>query len=287
MARSEYVSTVKSILYGAGMGEKPSMIQANTTASETIASGKVTFNLATGEGSKIRAGDVLSVRADALADAHALYVLSVSTDAVTAVNGYGGSAAVAANDLDSAIFEVNPLATDHEVHKAIDTIFSRMLYPQCFKLSTATYTPNLATGEIVLNAADMKVISAHQVIGGVSYPIPVGIQRNLHSSVASSGVMGYFDFADSSTVYVTTERKLAIGDETTLDIVRLVSLGSAALLLGAAVSETDLERAKKDSQKRSPESAAQVLWRDFLTLKAQFAEEISRDTVTQFIVYRG
>ena len=290
MSRADYVARTKSIVYGQGMGEKPSYVRANANADETVTGSVVVFDLATSEGSKLRAGDVLSVPAATEAASYALYVLSMSTDEVTAINGYLGTTAVvaASSPLDSALIEVNPQFPDAEIHRSIDTIFAGMLYPQAFKLSTSTITPNLATGEAELNALDMEVLSAHQVIGGESIPIPVGIQRNLHTSVSSTGVLGYFDFADSGTVYLTTKRKLAVGDEDSNDgLVRLVATGAAALLLGASVSETDLERAKKDSQGRRPESSAQLLWRDFLTLKMQFAEEVSRDTVTQFIVYRG
>lgn len=290
MARADYVARVKSIVYGQGMGEKPAYVIGAADASESVSGSLVTFALASGEGDKVKAGDVLSVPADTEAESYALYVTSVATDSITAINGYLATTEVTAggSPLDSALFEVNPQFPDAEIHRAIDTVFSGLLYPQAFKLSTETITPNLATGEAELNALDMEVLSAHQLVGGVSIPIPVGIQRNLHTSVSSTGVLGYFDFYDSGTVYLTTKRKLAIGDESTFEgLVRLVATGAAALLLGASVSETDLERAKKDSQGRRPESAAQLLWRDFLTLKVQYAEDISRDTVTQFIVYRG
>lgn len=291
MARIDYVGAVKAVLYGQGMGEQPSIVQAAADAAETITSPKIVFNLLAGEGSKIRAGDVLSfLSASDSTKAYALYVLSLSTDAVTAMMQYRGSPIVVADALDGGLFEVDPLVVEHEIHSAIDTVFARMLYPQCFKFAQSSITPDLSTGEVELNALDMEVLSAKQVIGGQTYIVPSGLERNLHTTVSSTGVLGTFDFADSSTTYVTTKRKLALGDEdasTPIDIVKMVATGAAALLLGATITESELERSKQDDQNRRLPTAAQIAWRDFLTLKKAFAEEISRDGVTKFLVNRG
>lgn len=286
MAFSDLIEQTKTVLYGQGLGEKPALVLCAADANEVVTGETLTFDLATGEGVRIHRGDILSRRTSDGTDAYCFYVLDVATDTVTALNSYKGAPAAADTNLDGRVLEINPFKTDNEISTAIKTVVARFLYPQVFKLVTHTVTSDVSDGEAELPATVEDVISAHQIIATKVYPIPFGIQKNLDTSVSSTGVLGYFDFYDNSDTYVTAKEKYLIADiDETLE--HMVAVGAAAILLGASVAATDLERAKKDSQKRQPESAASVLWRDFLTLKTLFADEISRDVVTQFIVYRG
>ena len=105
------VHRTRQILYGSGLGEKPAIRIGAASAAESTSGQTVTFTLNTGEGAKVKAGNVLSVYdPDTEADAHVIYVTGISTDTITGINGYLGSPVVAGSDsgdLDSAIFEQN------------------------------------------------------------------------------------------------------------------------------------------------------------------------------------
>ena len=65
-------------------------------------------------------------------------------------------------------------------------------------------------------------------------------------------------------------------------VIELISLGAAALLLGASVNERAMETAPGQ-----PRNVGQDLWRDFVTLRESFAEDIAEDTVVAFEYHYG
>src|SRR3990167_10197037 len=174
MALSSIVHRVRTILYGPGMGERPPIRRAHTAATVSSTSGGLaTFYLSsTTEGGYVSAGDILSVYDPAdEADAHVFYTLSVSSSSITAINGYDGGPAVSAStDLDSALFEQNPLATGFEIFEAIDTVVANWLWPWVFDVVTATVTaPDLVDGQHAVTSEVEEIISAWQVIGSTTH----------------------------------------------------------------------------------------------------------------------
>ena len=293
MALADHVERTKDILYGSAIGEKPSYRIGAADANESVAGNIITFSVLAGEGAKIKAGHVLSAQADTdPTNAFAVLVTSISTDAISGINGYAGSPVIVganSGDVDNAIWEQNPLVTDYKVHKAIDTIVGTSLWPYIFKFATDSHTPNLATGEANMNALDMAIESAWQVIGGEATPIDAGLVLNVHTTIQASGVLGAFAYEDGSTAYTTTVRKFVVGDEdeATNGLIEIVATGAAALCLGASVSETQMARASKDSQARGTRDVASSLWRDFLTLRTNLSEGLSRERPGVIRVNRG
>lgn len=291
MAGAAYVERVKDVLMGQGLGEKPSLRQCAASANVSVSAPKATFTMLAGEGAKIKPGHTLSTYGETdTAKQYSFYVLSVSTDTVTAVNGWLGSSITNGSaDLDDAILEQNAEPIEAQIHKRIDTVFAKYLWPWAYIIDTGTIaSPNLSTYQDELPATVQKLIGAHQIIAGEMYDIAVGLRRNVHTSISSTGVLGAFDYFDGSAAYYTYMRKLADGDESADDaLVELVAIGAAALLLGADVAASNREMAKKDSQTRGRQSPANVLWRDFLTLRSQYAEDLSEETALGFTYHRG
>lgn len=253
----------------------------------------ITFNVLAGEGTKIKPGHVLSAQADTdPTNAFAVLVTSISTDAISGINGYAGTPTITGSDsgdVDNTIWEQNPLVTDYKVHKAIDTIFGTSLWPYIFKYTTSSHTPNLATGQANMDALDLDLESAWQIIGGVDTPIDGGLVPQVHTTLQASGVLGAFAYEDGSTAYTTTTRKFVIGDESEAvnGLIEIVCTGAAAICLGASVSETQMARASKDSQARGTRDIASSLWRDFLTLRTNLSEGLGRARPGVIRVNRG
>ncbi len=291
MAGAAYVERVKDVLMGQGLGEKPSLRECAASANVTVSGSKVTFTMLAGEGAKIKPGHVLSTLGETdTTKQYSFYVLSISTDTVTAVNGWLGDSIInASGDLDNAILEQNPVATEHSIHARIGTIFAKYLWPHAYIIDTGTIaSPNLSTYQDELPATVEKLIGAHQIIASEMYDIAVGLRRNVHTSISSTGVLGTFDYYDGSAAYYTFMRKLADGDESADDaLVELVAIGAAALLLGADVAGTANEMSKKDSQSKGRMTPANALWRDFLTLRNEYAEDLGEETVLGFTYHRG
>jgi len=281
MARLDYINRCKMILYGQGLGEKPSMRQVAADAAETIAANTVAFSMIAGEGAKIKPGHVLSsVGATTTTTAYVLYVLSVATDVVTALRTYRGSpdAGASADLLDGLVLEQQPLRTEHDINVMVDTVFSSLLWDSTYFIdNTTSIAPDPLYGQVALAANVEDLVGAWQIIAGENVTIPFNVDRNLHTTVSANAVMGTFDQWDNSTIFLTFIRKLAIGDETADNaLVEMVATGASALLLGASVSDTVQERSKKDSQNRSRDVASN-LWRDFLALRQAHGRERGLD----------
>lgn len=151
MALADIYNATRGLLYGQGLGEKPSIRLAAADALESTASDPlVSFALAAGEGAKVKPGEMLSVYSPVAAGAYVIYVTSMATDTVTGVNGglIGAPEVVTAGVLDSALFEQDPFVTSHEIHKAIDTVVARFLWPEVYSIEAKTITsPDLIDGQ--------------------------------------------------------------------------------------------------------------------------------------------
>ncbi len=290
MALTDYIERTDDILTAAGLGEKPAIRQCAATPSVTVSGKTVDITMASGEGAKIRPGHVLSSIGAADEDeAYCFYVLSISTDTVTCLNGYKGTAiAGLTSELDDNVLQQGGF-TEHSKIKRIEAIFAKYLWPEAYVVDSGTIvSPSMSDGQDELPATVMKLMSAQQVIGGEVYDIASGLKRNVHTGVSSTGVLGSFDYHDATAAYYTFMRKLALGDESIDDaIVEMVALGASALLAGADVTASSRERSKKDSQARGRLSPANQLWRDFITLRNQYAEDLGEETALGFTYHRG
>lgn len=277
------------------MGEKPSFRRAHTAATVASTSGGLaTFFLASStEGGLVNPSDILSVYSPTVeGDAHCFYVLSVNSSAITAVNGYNGAPLVSGStDLDSALFEQNANWTAFEIFEAIDTVVANQLWPWVFDVNTTTYTsPDLTFGTEALPAEAERVISAHQIIGGREIPVEFATQpEQVHTSLASTGKLGRFRWLNGTTGYITYISKYAEADEADTEITHLIALGAAAILMGAAITETTLESSKKDNAEAVAQrgGAGDRMWRDFLTLRQNMSEELGRRLPNRIYVNRG
>ena len=282
MARADILDRTKDILYGQGLNERPPIRQAAADAAESISGSTVSFALATDEGAKVKPGHVLSLYGSTDEnDAYALFVLSVSGDTVTAVNGFRGSPAVADTNLDGALLEQNPFQLDYQIHKRIDTVINTLLWPKVYVLTAASVTPDLTDGQVEVPATVERITDAKQQIGGEWVSIPFGVEKNVSTSISSTGTLGFFDAIDGSTVYYTYMNRVT-ATSTDEAVIELISLGAAALLLGASVNERAMENAPG-----RPRNVGQDLWRDFVTLRESYAEDISEDTTLGFEYHSG
>lgn len=279
MAKTDIIKRAKPLIYGSGLGEKPSLVRTAASASISTTGSITTFNLFAGDGGKIRAGDVLStLGATDETDAFVAYILSVSTDTVT-VTFIDGSPVPTGTDLDSKVLEVDPLVSELALANAIDVITDNWLYPHVFELdATNTVTPDLTDGQVEVVATTREILHAYQVVANTVYPVRFGLQRNVNTALSSTGVLAHFEAYDGSTVYYTAVEEVT--DETTnTGLQHMIATGAAALCLDGTIVETTLESAKSDSQNRQAESAASALWRSFLTQRQAYAEDLSRDSV--------
>lgn len=281
MARSDYVGAVKEALYNTGLGEKPSLRRLHASPTVTVSGSIVTFILASGEGAKVKPGDVLCFLSENdEAKAYTFYVLSVSTDTVTAYNGYRGAPAIsnASADMDGGVLEQNPLVPEHTIQRNVDSIFAKYLFPDAMKVTTSRTisSPDLSTRRSEINSAVEKIRAAYQIVGTELYDIQAGLVKDIPTAMSSTGAFVVYEPVNGSAIYLTTEERLAIGDEATYDgLVDMVSAGAAALCLSASVAGAGQERAAKDAQQR--ELRAQELWGAFLAHRNQWLRDVGED----------
>lgn len=274
---TEIVARTRSLLYGQGIGEKPTIVLAPSAANETSIGTTVVFDLATAELAKVQAGDNLSVlgAADATG-AHSVYVMSKNSTSVTALSSYMGAPAVAADgDLDGAVFELNSLKSEHFLWQAAESVISTLLWPEVFKYNTYAVTPDLSDYQVDLNAAVESIQGAYQVWAGERINIDFEMRKNVHTSVSATGVLGVLYAVDGSSVYLTTRERWLEADTMSEALKQCVATGAAAIALGASRSSTDLESAKKDSQFRGQRNPADAVWRDFVTLRSALAADVA------------
>ncbi len=288
MAATDIIQKVRSHVYGSGVGEKPTIVLGASNASETVTAPTIEFSVGSGEGGKIEIGDVLSVMfAASESAAYVLYVMNVSTDTVTALMGYMGSPSpTAANALDDAVFELNPLKSEFMIWNKMETVFDTLLYPQVYKPSTQKVTPDLSDYQVELPATVEKIQDAKQQVGGEWFSIPFSIQADVHTDISSTGVLGELWAIDGSDVRLLTHERYTSSDTISTALEECVATGTAALVLGASRSSTDLEAASKDSQFRGQRNPADQLWRDFITLRAALTDDLASQ-VDWFVYRRG
>lgn len=278
MSRAQVVNATKDVIYGTGLGEKPSLRRGAASAGAATTGSLITFNLLADEGQYVKAGNVLA-RVSPAADtrSYVYYVLSVSTDAVTAVDAYHGAPAlVTATDLNNALFEQNPLVPEYRIHKAIDTILARYLWPFVWKYNNYAVVPDLSDGQVTLDADVEEIESAYQIIGGQTWTLAAKAVRNASTAVASTGVLGVLDAMDGSSVYLTTKDRFTLSDtDTVAELIDLVALGAAAWSLDSSVAAAGLEKAKKEATAR--EVKARELWGSFLAMRSSWQEDLARD----------
>ncbi len=224
------------------------------------------------------AGDTLSVYGAATATvAHMVYVLSVSTDTVTAVNSYWGSPAVADTSMDSALLELNPLRSEHFIYQAVESVFATLLWPDVLKYGQNSVTPDLSDYQVEVPAAVENILSAWQIVGGERMSIPFELVSDLHTTLTTTGNLAGMYAIDGSTVYYTTEERYIATDALSEALTQCIATGAAAIALGASISETSLESSRKDSQVRRERNPGQDMWREFITLRSALSDDIARD----------
>ena len=295
MAIADLHQRVRQVVYGQGLGEKPALRRAAANANEGLTGEILTFSLLAGEGAKCNPGDVLSVYTTTAADMHVLYVLSIATDVITAVNAYDGSPAVVGSDsgdLDDVIFEQRGLVTSFEIDEAIDTVFANFLWPHVYDIVTTTVaSPNLTHGQEAVASEVEEIISAWQIISGEAMGVAVSpkIPYEVDTTIASTGKLVSFDWMTGTTGRYTYRAKHTEADEADTELTHLVALGASALLLSTVLFETTLESTKKDNvpavEQRGRVSS--LIWRDFLTLRQNMSEEQSKRLPQRIYIDRG
>ena len=236
----------------------------------------IAFDVA--DGTQVQSGDVLSVIDAATATAaYVLYVLSVSTNTVTALMGYFGSPSpTAADALDGAVFEVNALKTEWLIWQKVETTIDTLLWPVVYKPNTQSITPNLATGQNEIAATVEDILGAQQKHAGIWISIPYSLEIDVSTSVSSTGSLVSVGAIDGSTVYLKTIERYTAADTLSAGLEECIAVGAAAQILGAARSSTDLEASSKDSQFRGSRNPAQQLWQDFITLRSSLNDDLAK-----------
>lgn len=276
MAATDIVQRVKAHLYGQGVGEKPTIILGAADAAETVTAPTIAFDIA--DGDQVQAGDILSVIDAADADsAYVLYVLSKATDTVTALMGYFGSPSPStADDLDGAVFEINPVKSEWLMWQKVETTIDTLLWPNVYKPNTQSIAPDLATGQNEISATVMDILGAQQEIAGIWESIPWSLDIDVDTNVSSTGNLVSVGAIDGSTVYLKTIERYTAADTMSAALEECVAVGAAAQILGAARSSTDLEASSKDSQFRGSRNPAQQLWQDFITLRSSLNDDLAK-----------
>lgn len=297
MAHDPYIERAKQILRGYGVGENPVLVRTAAAATVTVAASSpiATFILFAGEGAKVAAGDVLGSYAEGTeADQRQFKVLSVATDTVTAVHGYGGAPESVNSEviMDDVVLELHGdgSPTEFEILRAVDIVFGTLLWPHIYDYDVATLTPNISTQRAEVPALVEKIDDMWQVIGTELIAIPYGLKKNQETTtISTTGSFVFTDAVNGSTVYYNYRSRFTRSDSaTTTHLVELAAMGAAAILSGWSRPETTLASARQDSQFRgqSPDVGA-TLWRDFLALRDQWADDLARTGARRIIVDRG
>jgi len=300
MALADYVQRTRAILTGYGLGEKPVMIQVAADAVNTVSGDTVLVTVLDGTNSgKIRPGDVLSTwnpSTEALAWTGYVLAVDTTTDVITCVNGYAGTTVIAnaatTHDAGVLMLHGEGSVTDHEIVNAINLVLATMLWPAIFKLEFDTETANLSgDGRIDLDAEVEEIDKAWQIVGNEMFSISFGLEKQAPSvaTPGTAGVVGTFDPVAAGSIYMSTIRRMVVGDDATYpQLVELVSIGASAISAGFSRPETTLAIAKQDSRERgrAPDIGA-ALWRDFVAVRDAWADDIARETADHIRVFRG
>lgn len=281
MPTSDMVERTKSILFGAGIGEKPVILRLAADAAESISGDIVTFDMTDStEAANLDGGDVVGVwGAAAATNAHMAYVISVASATVTAVNAYNGSPAIADTNLDGGLLEVIPGGGigEHNIYQAIETVFTSLLWPDLWEYATYAITPDLTDFQVELNAAVEKIEDAWQVIGSTRYEVAFEMAKNVHTSVSSTTVLAELLAFDSSNVFITTVNRITESSTLSEALRQMIATGAAAIAAGMTRNPATMESTGKDNQMRIERSPARALWQDFGTLRTALAGDLEQE----------
>jgi len=277
LTRADIVKAVKDRIYNSGLGEKPS-IRQGAVDTATVTNDTVVFDLAAGEGAKVKQGHVLSsFNSTDDTDAYGFYVLSVATDTITCVNGYEG-AAIANAAATPLLLEHQAKTTEYQIQRAIDDIVASYLYPELFDIVIDTFTPNFVNLQADADPLDLKVIRGWQSIGTTVYQVPLKLIDNMPTSQFSSGKMLTYNVVTALDVSYSAVRKISIATSSDPALEGLIAKGAAALCVEGieeAVSE----------EEGGP--ASRPLWGSFYNAKRQFETALATESVTSFKIDRG
>ena len=273
LSRPDIVKAVKDRIYNSGLGEKPSIRQAS--GNSAVTGDTVVFTVA--DGTKVRQGHVLSSYGTTDADdAYGFYVLSISTNELTCVNGYDG-AAIADVTAMPALLEHQAEVGEYQIQKAIDDIINSYLFPELFDIFVDSFTPSMSALQTDADPLDHEIIRAWQKIGTTMYQVPIKLIQNMPTSQFSSGKMFIYDVRSATDVDYSVKRKVAIATSTDPALEGLIAKGAAALTIEGVEGAVDEENP----------SQSRPLWASFYNAKRQFETAIAKEAVTQFKVDRG
>ena len=277
LARAAIVKAVKDRIYNSGLGEKPS-IRQGAVDTATVTNDTVVFDLATGEGVKVKQGHVLSSYNSTDADdAYSFYVLGITDDTITCVNGFDG-AAIADAAATPLLLEHQAKTTEYTIQRAIDDIVASYLYPEVFDIFIDSFTPNFVNLQAQADPLDLKVLRAWQKVATTVYQVPCKLVDNMPTDDFASGKMLTYNVVTSIDVNYSAVRKVSLANSTDLALEGLIAKGAAALCVEGveeAVSE----------EEGGP--ASRPLWASFYNAKRQFETALATESVTQFKVDRG
>jgi hypothetical protein len=240
-----------------------------------------------GQGGKLRDGHVLYAYNPADADAsYGFYVLSVSTDTVTAVNGYEGAAIANSASMPALLEHQSPISPA-KIHNAIDDIIDGYLWPQIYDVEADSFTANLTTFQSAGDARDEKVLRAWQVIGSTLYQVGVNVSHDVDTSLFATGVMLSYDVVVPGTIYYSATRKVSLANSTNTQLEQLIAKGAAALVIEGAAPSTEWETSKNDARERRDTNSPQKLWQSFYTAKREFASQLAQQNISEFRYDRG
>ena len=273
LTRADIVNAVKDRIYNSGLGEKPSIRQA--TGNSSVTGDLVDFTVA--DGTKFRAGHVASAYGSTDAtDAYGFYVLSISTNVLTCVNGYDGVAIADATAM-PGLLEHQATVSEHNIQKAIDEVISSYLFPEVFDIFMESFSPSTVSLQSDANALDQEIIRAWQKIGTTMYQVPIKLVQNVPTAQFASGKLLAYDVRSSVDVDYSVKRKVSLANSTDLALEGLIAKGAAALCIEGVEGAVDEENP----------SQSRPLWASFYNQKRQFETSIAKESVTQFKVDRG
>ena len=142
-------------------------------------------------------------------------------------------------------------------------------------------------GQESVEADVREILYAYQIIGGETIYLPHdSYPRDVHTDAQASGRELSVGWYNGSTGYLTVKTKLVEADEVGTELTELIARGSAALLLGAALTEEGVSEDQDESQSEYVQ-AGNILWRDFLAMRREYADELSYETEQFLTIERG
>jgi hypothetical protein len=273
LTRGNIVKAAKDRIYNSGLGEKPSIRQAS--GNSAVTGDIVTFTVA--DGTKVKAGHILSSWGSTDADdAYGFYVLSISSNDVTCVNGYDG-AAIADVTAVPALLEHQAKVTEYQVQKAIDDILASYLFPEVFDIVMDSFTPDFTSLQANADPLDEDIIRGWQRIGGTEYQVPIKLIENVATGSFASGKMITYNVVSAIDVNYSAVRKVSIANSSDTALEGLIAKGAAALVIEGVEQPVSEEG----------EAQSRPLWQSFYNAKRQFETSIAKQSVTEFRVDRG